>query len=388
MIKDNNKLKYIKIISILVILLLLFLLVFLILTHDNNTDKKVPITTTTKKIKKEVWNTPYGNKGIANIYYDEENKSLTIENNEEKNKIKYTYKCSNSDCVIEKLYEELGYTLIYDGGYILYNYKDDLYMNIKLSVNDYKTVRLIYYDKIIYGYVITNNDNLSAVYNKKLERQVTDYKYSLDYNNLYGSPEVIDDNYILSDSSNYYLISLRTGKEKYTINKEEYSLKSIGANNSVYYIKEYDNTSEICNKYLKPIIKGRYNNYGVNSKGNIIVDAKNNKYSIYNRKGTLIKTSKEYKKIIKIVNDYVIVLDNDNYLKIVDYDGRLLAKFIKYNNNLIINYELSGIYKKGEYERIRIIIEDTSKKQFSEYYYVPKTKKSGIIKLDNVDDYK
>ena len=118
MIKDNNKLKYIKIISILVILLLLFLLVFLILTHDNNTDKKVPITTTTKKIKKEVWNTPYGNKGIANIYYDEENKSLTIENNEEKNKIKYTYKCSNSDCVIEKLYEELGYTLIYDGGYL------------------------------------------------------------------------------------------------------------------------------------------------------------------------------------------------------------------------------------------------------------------------------
>ncbi len=401
--EKNNKL---TIIIVAIILTLLALLIILFCIHKGN-NKNVNSTTTMTKKEKVVWSTPTGNNGTINIYYDSLNNKLLIPDNKElddalstdKNyKLKYVYKCSNSDCKSIGIYEDLGYVLINDGGYILYNYKNDLFSKININETGYKSIKPIYFSKKIYGYLLINEDNTIALYNNVLNKIITDYKYKLNSTYDYSfSPEIIDNNYIMLDDNNtYHLIDFKTGKEKHTNNIQDYELSAVCENGNVYYIKKYVNEIshvEICNRNLKPIIKGKYTNYSINSKGNVIVETKDNKYSIYNKKGTLIKTSKEYIRLYNIVNDYIIVLDSDNYIKIVDYDGRVLAKFIKNSDNIVVHNEISGIRKKGASSQVFVIIENAELEEgvvgkYTEYYYDSKTKKSDSIKLYNIDDYK
>ena len=82
--------------------------------------------------------------------------------------------------------------------------------------------------------------------------------------------------------------------------------------------------------------------------GNLVVRNSDESFSIYTKEGILVKKSKNYKKVLLILNDYVIIKDTDDYLKIVNTDGSLLAKYAKLQDNSYLDMSLSGFYKSGE----------------------------------------
>lgn len=407
------KKKILPIMLFITIILLLILVVIYSLLPKKDENKKVKVITTSKKSK---WMSPSGTNGLVNIYEYKEPKTLDITNKEKSDsdfnddyELKYSYKCNNNACIGLDIYEDLGYAVIKDDDYILYNYKKDLYKKLDVNSNDIVYLRLIYFENKIYGYTLTNKDGLTAIYNVKLKKEVTEYKYSSnEYFNYSNTPEVLDNSFIYyEDNDNatkttYYLIDLETGKEKYTaiVDYENYDdntfyIRSIGNKNGVYYIKGhgldgYDD--EICDSNFNPIIEGRYSKYSVTTSGNIIVTFNNNTFGIYNNKGKLVKKSKEYKSIIAVGKDFIAVLDNDNYIKVVDYDGKVLASFTEKTDNIIIHDLLSGWYSYDNKDGMYVVLEDESISEGTEgrgleYYYEPKTKTQGVIKLPEIGGY-
>ena len=84
----------------------------------------------------------------------------------------------------------------------------------------------------------------------------------------------------------------------------------------------------------------------------------------------LIKNSKKYDKVCFLIKDYAVVID-DNYLKIVNYDGNVLAKYDNMSN-YSLNYDASGWKKIDDKEGIYLVILN-EKNEEKEYYYVPKS---------------
>lgn len=86
------------------------------------------------------------------------------------------------------------------------------------------------------------------------------------------------------------------------------------------------------------------------------------------------------------------VIDTDDYLKIVDVDGNVVAKFIKMNDNYVFHTMLSGWYEENDKNGIYLVIENTDIEYGTlgsglEFYYVPETKEKGVIETIGVGGY-
>ena len=80
---------------------------------------------------------------------------------------------------------------------------------------------------------------------------------------------------------------------------------------------------------------------------NIAVSSKDNNYfSVYNQKGELVKKSKEYEEVYTIVENYAIVLDKEQNLKLVDFNDNLVEQLMKWDENRYTFY--SGYFSKDE----------------------------------------
>ena len=306
----------------------------------------------------------------------------------------YSYNCKFKDGVFDKV-------LIFDDDkYILYDINKKTEEVINLDVDSSNDIRFYIDDNKIYGLQVSKNYKY-AYYDLQTNKYLTDFKYSgfnsdgaIKFNKIiaYIYDDSIDGPYSKSD---YYLINMKNGK----VEMEEKGLSSFTArvlNNHLYYSKKvYSDYIEsvgfdIYNEKLEKIADN-IKHFGLMNNGNIMLE-NNNGFDIYNSKGELIKTSKQYTKVMLIVDNYVAVLD-DGYLKLINSDEEEVAKF-EWNDKMRFHEMLSGYYTDSNVKvhGIYLVVEDESipdgtKGRGLEYYYGTETGETGVIELEYVGGY-
>lgn len=380
------------------------------LSNLGNTNKKDIITEKNlNDVIESDWITPKGTKGEVAIYQSLDTKALIISNDDESlkdenlYKKKYTYKCNDADCVGISLYEDLNYVVIKDKDYVIYDYYNNRYKKINIEEDiSFENIILLNYNKEVYGYALVDENNKVAIYNDEKEKLITDFEY----NNIYydENPELYDENIIVSNDEKTYILNFNNGKVKkefITINEVDseyfYRIEAVGNGKHVYYLKNYgleSNDYEIFNNNFEGILgDNRFSQVSVLPNGNLIVSNSENKFYEYKEDGSLVRESKDYKSIVVIDNGYIVIIDNDDYLKVINNKGKELVKFLKIADNHYVHSMLSGWYTIDKKEGLYVVIEDqyveeNTKGRIIKYYYEPENDKSGKLELTRLENEK
>lgn len=352
----------------------------------------------------EEWNTINESKYSINIYeYDNMLFFDSTIGEEEKNKgyIKYKYYCKSKKCNGYHIIDEAPYAIIKDGKYyVVYNYSNNTfrYLNIKTELNN---ADILYYNNNIYGLVTTDNDNKYKLYSLNTNSFVTENKY-IDYEN--NSAAFIDNKFIgiynpVQEDASYDIVDLKDGNVLFNINGAYTSnIKMISkGNNNVFYliprvVGDYDGIAyDLYNSSFNLI---KTTNYGFLEilNDNAVIKTSKNEFATIDSNGSVVKKSNNYQEIIMLCKDYVFVVDNDNYIKIVDYNDKFISRITEYVSSYYFHTELSGWNTKDGKDVLYLVIEDTDLMDDEigksiEYYYNPTTKVVEKNILDGVNGY-
>ena len=332
--------------------------------HLRGNESKKENIKTTKKETSNGWYTPSGTAKSIKIYgntyksdqYADEHISLRLTEHEEYdniNKLNYKYlneyKCTSSDCVLFSADSyDLETLVIRDKDFIVYNFKTNKAKKIDFGK---------YSDKVNY------------LYNEKMP----------------------------CDLGTFCISSRVAGDKTY------YSIESIADVPGI-------TLAGLIGQDFKPIFsatdedvnaqdywENTYNYATFLDNGNVMY-IKGNKYYTYNVKTGDITSSKAYKSVELISKGYIVVIDNDSYLKVLDLSGKEKAKLTKYTKDMFIHAPLSGWYEQDKKAGIYVVVQDPSvkyddlsdklKSEISpgegldlgyEWYYIPKTGETGKI---------
>lgn len=339
---NKNISKWIYVILFLIIILFLY---FMIKNKINNNTVKEDNKNNLIQTK---WYIPDGDKSLINIYEDE-NKTITFSKDYslENYELKNTYLCTSINCKYFDYYYKNSYVIIYDDNYLIYDYKNNRALDLELDKKIYNNIYFCGYKNKVYGLMISNSDNLFAYYSLKENKFLTDFKYDIVLDNeniLYKENKIIVKSSNKEDT-NYYVINLDNNKillssknEMSVFNNKDYIYYKVKYNlDDKFYFEIYNDDFELVFGDIK------YNLFSVSKDGNLVVKNEDDSFSLYTKNGNLIKSSKNYKKILNIVNDYVILIDTDDYLKLVNNDGNVVTKYGKIEDNYVYNYDLSYI---------------------------------------------
>ncbi len=380
-----------------ILLIITFVIVFIIimgyiLFFNNDEGIKKIATTTREKLynwkKKEVTTTS------IKVYYSFKDDDLaTVKDGEEdvyaENEwydFLNAYSCTLDDCRTYGHNKEKGYVIIKDESYVIYDYRNDLYTNLSLPNIEYGDVFLLSYDDKDYGLAVSDATGKYAFYDLQRKTFTTEFKYdSISSSDLAGlTLGVFSASFKEGETLKYYLVNYECGK----IEKESsVPLKSVGNKNNVYFYERYD----LADGYEAVLYDGTLNelfngekkhSFGVSSSGNLAIK-NNDNFSIYNKKGTLIKESKPYQEVFLIYDDYVIVKDNDDYLKVIDYDGNVEAKYRTLDDSNVFDKNLSSIRYLNGNKVIYLPVINTNTEEVSMYYYSVIDKSSGLFSIND-----
>ena len=326
-----------------------------------------------------------------NNYFDGENQDISSPNTVA------TYYCIFSDCKGKYIIDDAPFAIIKDGKkYVIYNYKSNMYKNLKIT-EEVSMFDILYYDSEVYGIIVGNDNNKYKIYSLKLNKYLSDYKYTNYENNsaslLKGYVLLINNN---DENSNYDIINLNDGSTNTYSNSvysDSYKGFSKGDKNNIFYLipKIYDEyyKYDLINSNFKTIATTDYKFLELDSRGNVIVIQNNNQIVTYNNEGKTIKTSKYYKNIIMLFKGYMFVVDTDNYIKLIDFDDNIVSIMGINNENYIYHTDLSGWYKKDNKDAIYLSIENASsdEEEGFEYYYIPSTGENGINENSMIGGY-
>ena len=371
-----------KIFLILIILIILLFIVYLVREKTSVKEiKEVKKIITTKKDK---WIIPNGDALKINIYYDKKNNLYEAINefdsynyNLSSYKLINSYRCTLDSCQSYKVDNDSKKVIIKDDGYYIYDFIDNKAKKLNISDAYYKEVEILSYNGKIYGLSILNINDKYAFYSYKKE----DFTLEFDYDNILSSEKncLINGNIIVTKDNKYYVINYNSSK----VLKESNNYIGSFGSNTVYYYENYGDEEKeeslIYNSAFKKILKNNlYKLYSSSKKGNLIVkDIKKENFIIYNDSGVKIKESKEYKEILDIINENIIVIDNDDYLKIIDIDGNIKAQFMKFNDSLV--YDKSSIKIVDSKIYFNIINTNEEENNWKTYYYDTKSMKKGVL---------
>lgn len=378
-----------KFILIITVIFLFLLAIVLIMVNKKEPEKK---ESENKKstIASNDWYKPDGTSNEIDIYYYQgQNNHVSVFKNDDKSfmdnlyEYKNTYKCNITDCKLYSFLDDMA--VIKDDKYILYNFVSNKAKKLDLPDTEYNDVRILSSNGKTYGLSVSNINNSYAFYSIKDKKFTTDFKYS---NIFYKETDGLSKGYIsvvINDNDNvkYYVINYNNDS---IIHESDTYIGIMGNENYVYFYNDFSDLAEvdafIYNEDFKPIFDRNYDMFSTTKLGNVIVKNDDDTFSMYNKSGTLVKTSKEYKEILDMVDDYIVVIDKDDYLKIVDYDGNVKAKFDK-----LYDYEfddtISGMYFNNKNNVIYIYVTNLSVNENKKvkYYYVPETLEKGKLDL-------
>lgn len=263
-----------------------------------------------------------------------------------------SYKCTNKNCTLkDQISKDFSTVLIKDGDYLVYNFKTNKAKKIDLGK---KVNKLNYIDKEEYMC-----DGLGSLC---IESRVVGKNT---YYVVYNSGDGVD------------TVNVLIGPD----------LKPI----ILYTDEDYKNDEDRWNKSAKYVT--------LLNNGNVMY-IKDNKFYTYDSKTGKITDSRKYKSVELISDEYIVVVDNDDYLKVLDLNGKEKAKLVKITDDMIVHTLLSGWYEQDKKAGIYVVVEDPSvtcdnlsekmkenagcNSEYDtelgyEYYYIPKTGEIGKI---------
>lgn len=309
-------------------------------------------------------------------------------------------------------YYRVGSSYVVDkDGYFLFNIINNTFTELPFSNDDYDYVNLVLYNDELYGYSLHLKDykydtaESYAFYSTK-DKKITIRNLS---SRIYGGPELLDNNIIIDNKLynystgelvHYFRADFKTNEENDC--EDAYTTNAIGNDEGIYYFLNTDcldgGYGHLLDRNFNSLLSGKeYDSVhlGVAINGNLIVNNVNNEgesttFSIYSESGTLISNSKTYKEVLGVYESYIVVVDTDNYLKLVNSDGSVAAKFIKWNSKMGLHTWLSGYYEYKGIKGIYLVVEDNSilpNDDFEggygyEYYYDVENKTTGKIAVE------
>ncbi len=309
------------------------------------------------------------------------------------------YKCDTINCTYKS----------WSGDYILfsehnvliaYNYKTKKKVNIINESYNYDEIELIADSKLIGLIVKDENDLFFKLDSKSDNNSLKSYSVSgKELNYLYNYDCLINYNY--NSGNNTYVVNI-VNTDGSIFNPNISNIKRIN-NSDIYYI-QIDGDDDFwelyylfTNKDAKPLLGKRLileNEYIITNDGNLIVPNEDyTSYVTYDSNGKIISTSKKYKEIGAYTKEgYIGVIDTDNYLKVIDINGNIMATFIEMKDNYEFHPALSGWYSENGKNGIYLVVgdknyddDDTGKGY--EFYYIPSTNESGTIETEGVGGY-
>ena len=264
-----------------------------------------------------------------------------------------TYECKTENCILKDQYSgDLKTVVIVDEDFIVYNFKTKEKKTMQLGKSK---------DKLNY---------------------VIDEKYMCEgLGSLCITSQVIN-------GETYYEFDMQTD--------EESSLGLIAPDLTPIYLLTDDvmNKEESWNEYYHDLKI-------INNKE--LVYFQKNKYYRYDIKNERISSSKSYKSVVLIDDKgYIVVVDTDNYLKVLDIEGNVKGNLAKITDDMTIHSLLSGWFEQDKKEGIYIVVQDKNvtyddlDKKYQdlmgegdkdtmdygyEYYYIPSTNEVGKIAM-------
>ncbi len=346
--KSNNK----KILLVIIIGIVIVCAIFLLLFVDFKDYSK--------------WNNVSETKHALNIYEDDGLlyfESVLTENDKYNSYIRFTYYCKNKNCEGKFIIDDAPYAIIKDGNNnLIYNYSNNTYRYLKIE-DSLENVDILYYENNLYGIVVGDSDNKYKVYSFDTNSFITDSKYS-DYENnsaAFVHNEFVGVYNISGGNANYEVINLSNGNIDFTIVGAYTSGIKLSSNGNFYLLPRAENGSVVYDLYnsnfiLLKTIKYEYLEI-VN--GNAVIKTSKNEFATIDNNGSVVKKSNYYNEVIMLCKDYVFVVDSDNYIKLVDYNDKFIARITEYVSSYYFHTESSGWYKDDNgKELLYLVVED------------------------------
>ena len=312
-----------------------------------------------------------------------------------------TYDCASANCYGYSIDSNGKNAIIYDDNKnFIYNLDTKEKEIINVEEKQYSRIDFIASASKKYGLVLNNGNNY-AFYNLDSKKLVTDYVYN-SYAG-YQVDELLEKGYFAGikygDNYDYVLeiINANYGSLYKSLNQKA-GIRSAKLGDKVIYIVNPQGASfdyYLYNELFEPLISdGVEYNYGVNSDGTLTVTVADNNtmFFVYDSDGILLRQSKQYKQVVKVVNDYIAILDDDNNLKLIDPKENEVTTFLKLESKHKLHPLISGWFTTKGKNGVYIVVEDKSISYGTEgagleYYYIPTTKETGVIKTNGVGGY-
>ncbi len=281
-----------------------------------------------------------------------------------------------------------------DNKYLIANYENTQVKKELQLTGEFKTIDFIYSSKKSYGLFVCKDYSKCAFYSFEGDKLITDFSYGFSDRTL---DILLDKGYFSAGVDNdgelsLYILNNKTGVVYKTLNNA-ISLTTVKVGGDTLYIAlGYMDYTGLYTEDFKPFTsESSYFSYAINKDNTITIESEKT-FNLYNTKANEIFISKEYKRIVKAVEDYVVVLNNDDNLKIVNLKDEEVASLGKITENLKLHPMISGWYTDNGKYGIYVVVEDTTKDYGTkgaglEYYYIPTTGETGIIETEGVGGY-
>ena len=297
-----------------------------------------------------------------------------------------TYSCVKDICDGLAINNLTGEAIIYDENvYYIYDYKTTRKKEINLGSKKYKNMGFLISKKDTYGIYVFNDDQKAAIYNYKQNKYITDFIYDGVIN--YNINELLDNNYYAGYKrvdNKYTLYILKNDGEIYKSFDEFENVESTMIGDKVFYLmNNFQNnfTYKIYNSNFESLLKeNNYYYYAINTHNtiNLYNSSDKTKFYIYDTDGNKILESKTYKEVIKVLKDYIVILDNEDNLKLIDTNEKEITTFLKITDDYRIHSLISGWHTENGKNGIYMVIENKkipygTEGSGLEYYYIPDT---------------
>ena len=294
------------------------------------------------------------------------------------------------------LYQTKKYILYDDNGLKLYNSNNNEIIKINLE-NTYDTYEFMTHDDEIIGIIYGNNNENESYYDLTTKTK----KFENKYQNL----DILDENYlsgyninIVNNQKALYLLNIKDEKEEIKLNvknnpymrfflykyNDKYFYVAGGDDCDDSYEYIYDNNKKLI--YHNEDFVTSTSTYNSFNEDKIYIYKNNNKnIEVYDMLGNLIKTSNTYDNVMKVMNNYVVYVNND-YLTITNINNESETKQIvkwdesySYDTWLFSGYytreklDMNGYYDNNPGFYISIYFQDKdSKGNYGITYYFSK----------------
>ena len=283
----------------------------------------------------------YKYKNYDYYYFDSENTPVDYLHDGSYDKVG-EYKCTSMSCSGLKVNKTFAVVKDNEVTYE-YNYVTKTSTKAPEILNDYEYYTLISNSKEVLGYVLDNNKLYSSEQNKIIENN---FSYAI-VNSILDEDNIV---MLQRDESTIMFINIKTNKLLGTAtgNANNISKKTID-DKKIYELNSYYNTNTTyLDTNFKPLFEGKtfYISNIINNKLYAINKLGDQKVDVYQSNGILEKTY-EFDKALDIFDKYILAVDTDKNINLIDQYGEVVTKVDTYGN-YYYHHVLSG-YKDSGY---------------------------------------